>query len=119
MRTAWRACFRWSAPGLGLLVCRVADAGAQRGQDGIVVRGAWHVGVQPAAAVGLQLRARGGEQADGALRVVLLAGDGRQGLEVVGGACLVSGLGRDGQSLLQVSGRAGQVALRLAASARS
>ena len=29
-----------SGPGPGLLVCRVAYAGAQRGQDGIVVRGA-------------------------------------------------------------------------------
>jgi hypothetical protein len=42
------------------------------------------------------LRAGGGEEADGALRVVLLVGDGRQGLGVVGGACFVSGLGRDG-----------------------
>ena len=94
--------FDGSAPGPGLLVCRVAYAGAQRGQDGIVVRGAWHVGVQPAAATGFQLRARGEEQAHGTVRVVLLAGDGRQGLEIVGGACFVSGLGRDGQSLLQV-----------------
>src|SRR6185312_12243016 len=79
------------APGLGLLVYRVADAGAQRGQDGVAVRGAGHVCVQPAAAAGFQLRAGGGEQANGTLRVVL-AGDGRQGLEVVGCACFVSGL---------------------------
>ena len=75
--------------------------------------GAWHVGVQPAAAAGFQLRARGGEQAHGTLRVVLLAGDGRQRLEVVGAACFVSDLGRHGQALLQVSGRARQVALGL------
>jgi hypothetical protein len=83
------------------------------------VRGAWHISVQPAAAAGFQLGARGGEQAHGTLRVVLLAGDGRQGLEVVGGACLVSGLGRDGQSLLQVSRRADRVALAWLLSARS
>jgi hypothetical protein len=78
------------------------------------VRGAWHVGVQPAVAAGFQLGARGGEQADGAVGVVLLGGDGRQGLKVVGRACFVAGLGRDGQSLLQVSCSVGQVALRLA-----
>jgi hypothetical protein len=44
----------------------------------------------------------------------LLSGDGRQALEVVGGACFVSGLGRKGQPFLQVSCRAGQVALGLA-----
>jgi hypothetical protein len=42
------------APRLGLLECRVVHAGAQRGQGGIVVRDAWHVGVQPAAAAGFQ-----------------------------------------------------------------
>src|ERR1700722_14814680 len=104
-----------SAPGPGLLVCRVTHAGAQRGQDGIVVRGARHVGAQPAAAIGFQLRAGGGEQADSALRVVLLGGDGGEGFEVVGGAGFVPGFGREGQPFLQVSGGAGQVALRLAA----
>jgi hypothetical protein len=49
--------------------------------------------------------------------LMLVAGSGqrRQALQVVGGACLVSGLGRQGQPLLQVSRRAGQVALSLAA----
>jgi hypothetical protein len=56
---------RLSAPGgpapcLGLLECGVAYAGAQRGQGGIVVRGAGHVGVQPSAAAGFQKRAGGG-----------------------------------------------------------
>ena len=48
-----------------LLVGRVAEAVAQHRQDGIVVRGARHVGVQPAAAIGFQLasaRPRAGAQ---------------------------------------------------------
>jgi hypothetical protein len=107
------------APGLGLLECRLAHAGAQRGQHGIVVRDTWHDCVQPAAAFGFQERACGGEQPDGALRVVLLSGDGREALEVVGGGCFVSGLGRQRQSLLQESCRSGQVALGWLMSARS
>ena len=73
-----------------------------------------HGCVQPAAAFGFQERACGGEQPDGALRVVLLSGDGREALEVVGGACFVSGLGRQRQSLLQVASRSGQVRVALA-----
>ena len=61
--------------------------------------------MQPAAAIGFQLRAGGGEQADSALRVVLLCGDGGEGLEVVGGAGFVPGFGREGQPFLQVSGK--------------
>jgi hypothetical protein len=97
----------------GLLECRVAEAGAQRGQDRIVVRDAGHEGVQPAAAPGLQDRAGGSEQADGTLRVVLLSGDGRKDLQIVGGTGFVAGLGRQREPVLQVSGRAGQVALGL------
>jgi len=41
------------------------------------VRDPWHDCVQPAAAFGYQERAGGGEQPGGALRVVLLSGDGR------------------------------------------
>jgi len=78
------------------------------------VRDTWHDCVQPAAAFGFQERACGGEQPDGALRVVLLPGDGCEALEVIGGACFVSGFGRQRQSLLQVSRRFGQVALGLA-----
>jgi hypothetical protein len=69
--------------------------------------------VQPAAAARFQDRAGGGEQAHGSPRVALLHGDGRQDLEIVGGAGFVSGLGRQRQPLLQVSRRAGQVALSL------
>ena len=79
------------------------------------MRGARHVGVQPAAAVGLQQRAGCGEQAYGALRVALLPSDGGQCLEVVGGAWLVPGLGRQRQSLLQQSCGVGRVTLRLGA----
>ena len=79
------------------------------------MRDTWHERVQPAAALGFQERAGGGEQPRGTLRVILLPCDGRQSLEVVGGACFVSGLGREGQPFLQVSCRAGQVALGLAA----
>jgi hypothetical protein len=82
------------APRLGLLECRVADAGPQPGQDRIVGRNTGHEGVQPAAAPGVQDRAGGSEQADGTLRVVLLCGDGGQDLEVVGGAGFVADLGR-------------------------
>jgi hypothetical protein len=78
------------APRLGLLECRVADAGAQCGQDCIVVRDARYEGVQPAATAGGQDRAGGSEQAYGPLRVVLLCGDARQDLEIVGGAGFVS-----------------------------
>lgn len=81
--------------------------GAQRGQDSVVLWDTWHVGVQPAAAFGFPERAGGGEQPHGTLRVVSLPGDGRQSLEVVGGVCFVSGLGREGQPLLQVSSQAG------------
>ncbi len=101
------------APHLGLLECRVAHLGAQCGQDRIVVRDARHEGVQPAASPGVQDRAGGSEQAYGTLRVVLLSGDARQDLEIVGGAGFVAGLGRQRQPLLQVSRCAGQVALGL------
>ena len=43
------------APRLGLVECRVADAGAQGGQDRIVVRDAGDEGVQPAATAGVQI----------------------------------------------------------------
>jgi len=59
------------------------------------MRNAGHVGVQPPDAPGFQDRAGGGEQAYSTLWVVLLAGDGRQDFEVIGGACFVAGLGRE------------------------
>jgi hypothetical protein len=64
------------------------------------MRDAWHVCVQPAAAVGFQARPGGGEQSHGTLWVVLLRGDCGQSLEVVGGTCFVSGFGREGQPFL-------------------
>jgi hypothetical protein len=106
------------APRLGLLECRVADAGAQPGQDRVVGRDPWHEGARPAAAAGVQDRAGGGEQADGSLRVVLLCGDGRQDFEV-GGAGFVAGLGGQRQPFLQVPRRVGQVALGLPGQASS
>jgi hypothetical protein len=51
--------------------------------------------MQPAAAVGLQERARRGEQVDRALWIVLGGGLHGQPLKVVGGACLISCLGRE------------------------
>jgi hypothetical protein len=101
------------APSLDLLECRVADAGTQSGQDRIVVREARHEGVQPAAAAGVKDQAGGGEQAYSTLRVVLLSGEGRQDLEIVGGAGFVAGLGRQRQPLLQVCCRPGRVPLAL------
>lgn len=55
---------------------------------------------------GWQITANRGERASGTQRVVLLFGDGRQDFGVVGGAGFVSGLGGQGQPLLQVSCRA-------------
>src|SRR5215470_20128820 len=46
---------------------------------------------------------RAARTGDGPLRVVLLPGDGRQDLKVVGGAGLVADLGRQRQPFLQVS----------------
>ena len=60
----------------------------------MVVRDARCVGVQPTGALVFQQRAGGGEEPDGTLRVILLPGDRREALEVVGGAGFVSGLGR-------------------------
>ena len=48
------------------------------------MRDPWHDCVQPAAAFGYQERACGGEQPGGALRVVLLPGDGREALVDLG-----------------------------------
>jgi hypothetical protein len=53
------------------------------------------------------------------LRVVLLSGDSRQDLQIVGGARFVSGLGRQRQPLLQVSRRADQAPRACLANARS
>jgi hypothetical protein len=50
------------------------------------VSGPGHECVQPAAALGLQQRACGGEQTYGALQVVLQRGDSGQCLGVVGDA---------------------------------
>ena len=77
--------------------------------------GAGHERVQPAAALGLQERACGGEQTHGALQVFVPDGDRGQRLEVVGDAWFVPGLGRLRHSFLQMFRRAGQVALCLAA----
>ena len=77
--------------------------------------GAGHERVQPAAALGLQERACGGEQMHGALQVVLPDGDRGERLEVVGDAWFVPGLGRLRHPFLQAFRRAGQIALCLAA----
>jgi hypothetical protein len=69
----------------GLLVGCVSHPGPQFGLDAVIMRGARHVRVQPAAAAGLQLRGGGGQQPGGALRVILLPRHGGQRLEVVGG----------------------------------
>ena len=90
-------------------------SGAQRGQEIIVVGGAGHERVQPAAALGLQERACGGEQTHGALEVVLPDGDRGERLQVVGDAGFVPGLGRLRHPFLQAFRRAGQIALCLAA----
>src|SRR6185437_14810972 len=63
----------------------------------------------------LQLRVRGGQQADGALRVVLLLRCSGQRLEVVGDGWLVAGFGRQRQSLPEQSCGVVQVAPGLAA----
>ena len=65
--------------------------------------------VQPATAVGFQQCAGRGEQAHGTLRVVLQPGDVRQRFEVVGGACLVPGPGRDPAALRQMACRPAQI----------
>ena len=61
--------------GPGLLESRIPQPGAQRGQDRTVVGAARHVGVQPAAAGGVQQCAGRGEQDRRMLRVILQAGD--------------------------------------------
>ena len=83
----------------GLLERGVGGAGAEPGQEAVVVRGSRHVGVQPAAALGLKQCVGRGEQAGGALGLVLPDGDGGQRLEIVGQAWLVPGLGRQRQAL--------------------
>ncbi len=70
-----RACPRWTGRRPGLLECCISGAVAERGQDTVVVRAARHVSVQSAAAFGLRERACGCEQANSALRGVLLPGD--------------------------------------------
>jgi len=87
VRTVWRACFRWFRPRPGLLVCRVAYAGAPAAARTASSCGAaWYVGVQPAdaslAASCERARRRAGGTAP--LRVVCWPCDGRNGLEVVG-----------------------------------
>ena len=99
----------------GLVECPIAHARTQRGQVIVVVRGARDECVQPAAALGFQERAGGGEQAHGALRVVRQAGHRGQGLEVVRGTRLVSCLGRQGQPFRQVVCGGVQIAPGLAA----
>ena len=97
-----------------IVECRIACAGAQHGQGVIAVRGTRYPCVQPAAAVGFQHGGRSGEQAHGPLRVVLQPGDVGQRFEVVGGACLVPGCGRDPAALRQMACRAAQIPLCLA-----
>ena len=70
----------------GLLERCISHPAAQSGQGVIVGRRRRRVGQQPAGARGLQQRIRGGQQADGAVGIVPLAGQGRQPLQVVADA---------------------------------